>query len=397
MKILILHRVPFAVLHYDQLIDHAAHEVIYLGAEDRLDDLPPDLRAVRIALLPGQDHATHVERSVDRFLGVDRVVSASQYTLRDAARIREVIDCPGMRVDAFDAVDDKVIMKARIRAQGLRAPAFIPYPQFLETQDCPWAGKTVLKPRCETASRNVSVFSSPQMLLAEALRGEIPERPAAESMQVEEFVEGPILHFDGFARHGEIALIQPSRYYGTCLGYARGESLGSMQFDDPALAEAAAGYVRASGIADGAFHLEMIETEAGLCFLEIAPRVGGGGINDVMRLRWGIDLVAADIAVQAGLEPPAYASRPTEERYGFYIVPGHQYAGSRCTVRIDYPERARIVEATAIGADETLGTEITHNAGEVPLYLILRQDPTIDAAALMAGIADSIDIHYAKD
>lgn len=397
MKILILHRVPFAVLHYDQLIDHMAHEVIYLGAEDRLDDLPSDLRAVRVALLPGQDHATHVEASIDAFRGVQRVVSASQYTLRDAARIREAIDCPGMRVDAFDAVDDKVIMKARIRAQGLRAPAFMPYPQFLEAQDCPWMGKTVLKPRCETASRNVSVFSSPQMLLAAAARGEIPEQPAAESMQVEEFVEGPILHFDGFARDGKVVLIQPSRYYGTCLGYALGESLGSLQFDDQALADAAAGYVRASGIADGAFHLEMIQTDAGLCFLEIAPRVGGGGINDVMRLRWNIDLVAADIATQAGMEPPPYAPRATGECYGFYIVPGHPHAGSRCSVRVDYPDRSRIVAETAIGACETLGAEITHNAGEVPLYLIVRQDPADDAETLMAGIAASIDIHYSKD
>lgn len=397
MKILILHRVPFAVLHYDRLIDHAAHEVIYLGAEDRLGDLPPDLRAVRIPLLPGQDHATHVERSIDAFRGVQRVVSASQYTLRDAARIREVIDCPGMRVDAFDAVDDKVVMKARIRALGLRAPAFMPYPQFLEAQDCPWTAKTVLKPRCETASRNVSVFASPRTLLAAAERGEIPDQPAAESMQVEEFVEGPILHFDGFARDGEIVLIQPSRYHGTCLGYARGESLGSLQFDDQALAETAAGYVRACGIADGAFHLEMIQTEAGLCFLEIAPRVGGGGINDVMRLRWDIDLVAADIATQAGMEPPAYASRATDERYGFYIVPGHPHAGNRCTVRFDYPERERIVSETAIGADETLGADITHNAGEVPLYLIVRQDLAIDPTTLMDGIAASIDIQYSKE
>jgi hypothetical protein len=397
MKILILHRVPFAFLQYDQLIDHAAHEVIYLGAEDRLDELPPDLRAVRIPLLPGQDHAPHVEQSIEAFRGVQRVVSASQYTLRDAARIREAIDCPGMRVDAFDAVDDKVVMKARIRALGLRAPAFMSYPQFLEAQDSPWTGKTVLKPRCETASRNVSVFANPQMLLAAAERGEIPDQPAAESMQVEEFIEGPILHFDGFAREGEIVLIQPSRYHGTCLGYARGESLGSLQFDDQALAEAATGYVRACGIADGAFHLEMIQTETGLCFLEIAPRVGGGGINDVMRLRWGIDLVAADIATQAGMEPPAYASRATDERYGFYIVPGHPHVGSRCTVRFDYPERARIVTETAIGADETLGADITHNAGEVPLYLIVRQDLAIDATTLMDSIAASIDIQYSKE
>lgn len=397
MKILILHRVPFAVLHYDQLIDHALHEVIYLGAEDRLADLPTDLRAVRIPLLPGQGHAAHVEQSLDAFYGVERVVSASQYTLRDAARIREAIDCPGMRVDAFDAVDDKVVMKARIRALGLRAPAFMPYPQFLAAQDCPWTAKTVLKPRCDTASRNVSVFASPRMLLAAAARNEIPAQPAAESMQVEEFVEGPILHFDGFAREGEVVLIQPSRYHGTCLGYARGESLGSLQFDDPALAEVAAGYVRACGIENGAFHLEMIEAETGLCFLEIAPRVGGGGINDVMRLRWGIDLVAADIATQAGMPPPAYASHATEERYGFYIVPGHLHAGSRCSVRFDYPERARIVSETAVSADETLGTDITHNEGEVPLYLIVKQDLAIDAATLMAGIAASIDIQYSKE
>lgn len=397
MKILILHRVPFSVLHYDRLIDHAQHEVIYLGAEDRLADLPPALRATRITLLPAEGHAAHVERAVDAFHGVDRVVSASQYTLRDAARIREAIGCPGMRVDAFDAVDDKLMMKARILGLGLRAPAFMPYSQFLATRMCPWTSKTVLKPRCETASRNVSVFSSPQDLLAAAQHDEIATHPAPESMQIEEFVEGPILHFDGFVREGEVELIQPSRYHGTCLGYARGESLGSLQFDDPALAEVAARYVRACGIENGAFHLEMIQTESGPCFLEIAPRVGGAGVNDAMRLRWGIDLVAADIATQAGMPVPAYASNATGEHYGWYVVPGHLHAGSRCRVRFDHPQRQYIVTEAVIGVDEILGADITYNECEVPLYLIVKQDAAIDAATLMAGIADSIDIQYSKE
>jgi hypothetical protein len=33
----------------------------------------------------------------------------------------------------------------------------------------------------------------------------------------------------------------------------------------------------------------------------------------------------------------------------------------------------------------------------VPLYLIVKQDAAIDAATLMAGIADSIDIQYSKE
>lgn len=394
MKILILHRVPFFVLQYDQLIDHAVHEVVYLGVSERIGDIPAGLRCTRVALDDGLDHVEHVTRHADDFRGIDRVVSASQYTLRSAARIRELLDCPGMRTAAFDAVDDKVVMKAHIRRQGLRAPAFMPYADFLAADEVPWHGRTVLKPRAETASRNVSVHAGPQALRAAAAAADVPERLEA-SMQVEEFVEGEILHFDGLVRDGEVVLIQPSRYYGTCLDYAQGAPLGSLQFDCEGSSALAASYVRAAGIENGAFHLEMIEAEDGLCFLEIAPRVGGGGINDAMRLKWGIDLVAADITAQAGMPVPAFAKTQAADNFGFYLVPGHKHAGFRCRARVRSTDG--IVTQTAIEPDTVLNADITHNAGEVPLYLILKQDPACQADEFIAAVGRSIDLHYSKE
>src|SRR3954463_14970786 len=97
MRILIIHRVPFAYINYDRVIDHAAHDVVYVGKRDALANVPEGLRCTKVER-PGEGAvASEVIAifggAVERF---DRVISMSQYEALDAANVREALGVVGL-------------------------------------------------------------------------------------------------------------------------------------------------------------------------------------------------------------------------------------------------------------------------------------------------------------
>jgi hypothetical protein len=222
MKILILHRVPYQKIEYHRGIDHELHEVTYFGEREALNTIPKSLRCAAIER-PGA--ASAFEEAL-LWLGVapqrfDRIFSLSEYELLDAARLRE---CLGVQGPAFEQVRlarDKIQMKAAVSRAGLRVPRFLSLPDFLAGARVPWRGATVLKPHSGASSEEVVVFPSvfETCTAIAAKRSGVPrldnsERDA-EDYEVEEFVSGPILHFDGLVREGDLLTLTASEYVGT--------------------------------------------------------------------------------------------------------------------------------------------------------------------------------------
>jgi hypothetical protein len=284
VKILILHRVPYPFIRYAEHIDHTAHEVVYLGVEAAMATIPADLRCVR-RLRPGvADLASEVLAQVSVSDGFHRVIAMSQYDAVGAAQVREALGVPGDRPALLRVVNDKVAMKRAVAAAGLRVPRFLPLQTALEGAPIPWEGLTVLKPVDGTRSEDVFVFETPQ----QALESPVGSKAVAR-FQLEEFVQGPIWAFDGLMLAGAPLAVMASRYLGTCLGYAQGAPLGIVQVQDVVWDEILP-YVRATGIEQGPFHLEMIEGPDGFVFLEIAARPGGGDTVDTFRRVTGLDM-----------------------------------------------------------------------------------------------------------
>lgn len=124
---------------------------------------------------------------------------------------------------------------------------------------------------------------------------------ALEQYQLEEFVTGDILHFDGLVADGELLTTTASRYVGTCLGYANGEPLGSFHFPLSSLArEWTSTVLSAVGIRNGSFHLEAIDSPEGLVFLEIGNRVGGADVVTTFELATGVHLPSEELRILVG-------------------------------------------------------------------------------------------------
>ncbi|WP_432084995.1 ATP-grasp domain-containing protein [Streptomyces sp. bgisy095] len=340
MDILILHRVPYPKIEYARGIDHTRHRVVYLGTRAALGTLPADLpceRVERAGTRSAFDEAAAWLDDVRR--PFDRIVSLSEYELLDAARLRERYGVPGAPVEQVELARDKILMKRAVADAGLRAPRFLSLADFLDRGgDVPWTGATVLKPHRGASSVDVTVFGSAAEA-HEAVAGrrtgiaglDAAERAGAVSgFEVEEFVEGPVRHYDGLVEGGEVLVVGASEYLGTCLAYAQGLPMGSYQIDCPEeVRDWVAKVLAAVRVEDGSFHLEAIVHEGEPVFLEVGNRVGGADVVAVFELATGIHLPSWELRILLGERVADELPPPPAERswYGWFVHPGHHLAG----------------------------------------------------------------------
>lgn len=242
----------------------------------------------------------HVVQSADEasFLGAasalqaegnhfDGVVALSEYDMVAAARVREMLGTRGHSVSLTLGFRDKVIMKERLFAAGIRVPRFM----RVDATDSSGAVvaavglPVVLKPTSSAGSVGVSVHHSEESL-AKAL-----ESLGSEEFECEEYVSDEVLHVDGVVRNGIHLFTQVSAYVGNPLRFLDGEPLGSFTLNSPEATAAAHGAVDALNLADGVYHLELLRHPSGeLVFLEVGMRAGGAEVVDVLRECRGIDL-----------------------------------------------------------------------------------------------------------
>jgi hypothetical protein len=400
MNILILHRVPYGRIEYERGIDHDAHQVTYFGKQEALDTLPGGLRcrAVRRAgERSAYDEAIElIERTGDRF---DRIISLSEYELLDAARLREAFGVQGPSVNEVQLVRNKVLMKHAVANAGLRVPRIAALPELIQRPfAAAWHGPTVLKPHSGASSEDVRVFASlddalhavhaKQTGIAQ-LDGEIP---LTDQYQIEEFVTGDVLHFDGLVADGELLTTTASRYVGTCLGYANGEPLGSFHFPlSPLARDWTASILAAVGIRNGSFHLEAIDSPDGLVFLEVGNRVGGADVVATFELATGVHLPSEElrILVGAGATSGLPATQTSHEWHGWFVFPGHARAGEEYAgmTGIDrYRSDPAVVRWVELPAGSALQHRVTYSAGEAPLAGIVALPAAAETQAWLQGL-----------
>lgn len=369
MRIAVLHRVPDSLVRYGDAIDHEQHDVTYVGTAERLASLSPALRARRIARPGTGDTAAEVLAALVGLPRPDLVIALSEYDLLAAAQVRAALDVPGDREADVLPVRDKVTMKAAVAAAGLRVPRFSPLADVLAGRDTAWAGRTILKPRAGASSEGVQDLDSVAAALAVA-RAQVPAHAVAD-FEVEEFVEGPIIHVDGIAVDGRPAVVQASRYVGTCLGFAEGLPLGSVQID--ATREIVDWSVRslaAVGVRTGPFHLEGIESPNGLVFLEVGARFGGADVVDTFELATGVRLPTAQLRmlVSPGCTPSSEEGGP-DRRFGWFVWPGHHLGTPYCRISDvgAYPASPVVHRWVQRPPDEPVRQAITYADADVPL------------------------------
>lgn len=381
MNILILHRVPYPRIEYHRGIDHDLHDVTYLGQQSAIDTLPSGLRCkkvIRSGLACASDEALQwLAQFPQRF---DRIISMSEYELLDAARLREALSVEGASLETVNLSRNKLEMKKAVQARQIRVPNFMSLARYLALHGrVPWRGATVLKPHSGASSNDVSIYQQPARTFDEINHKINDLSLSIEDFQVEEFISGPIRHFDGLMLNGKIITMLSSEYIGTCLDYMEhGHPLGSWHLETTLEMQAwVAAVLQAVQIRNGAFHLEAIMGGGEPVFLEVANRVGGADVVATYELATGIHLPSHELRIHIeGLPDVAnFVEMQPTLGFGWFVFPGHthtprMYRG--LTGAENFRASPLVVQWSELQPGALLTEHVTYSAFEAPLAGIVK-------------------------
>jgi hypothetical protein len=321
--VVVLHRWRARYAEYQDYLDHDRTAVSYVSTEVGSASVPA--AAAEVALVEATDDLAEVREQVTSLAARHgrpaAVVALKEDDLLVAARLRQEWDCPGPRPAQLVPLRDKLRMAERVHRAGLALPAFGPATdvetvrEFGDRHGWP----VIVKPRRGSSSAGVTRIAGP----ADCHR--LSLNLAGGPMMVQQFDPRPIYHVDGYFDGKEIGPARVSRYLNTCLGFRSGDSLGSVEMDDPRLVGVITAFsARAlAALADfpTVFHLELfadidgaagggVVDGTGACsFLEVGARVGGAEIPFIWREVHGYDLMGAGFRLQLGQAPPPWPDR----------------------------------------------------------------------------------------
>ena len=376
MNILILHRIPYHKINYHLSIDHDDHQVTYIGLAKNLANLPTHIHYQTVEIAGMGNLAEEVLAAIhSESLSVDLVISLSETELADAARVREALGLPGAGSSEIHQLRDKSLMRQLVAQQDIPVPRTMPLARFIATKTVPWTGKTILKPLDQAAEHNARIFASANEILAAINQNKTgmarldQSSPLVDLFAIEECISGETMHYDGLVRDGTILIMQASQYVGNCLLYSQGQPLGSVQVetstDDIRWAQKV---ITATGIRQGAFHLELVKSLSGRVFLEIANRAGGASVVETFRMATGINLITAELTLLLG-EELSIKVRKKSKRFGWFVFPGHHLEqGTRQIIgHAPYLDHAHMLRYEILGKSCPLPREITYQPNCVPM------------------------------
>ena len=232
----------------------------------------------------------------------DRIVALEEFDVVVAALAREHLCLPGMSSSTAKTFRDKYSMAVKARDAGLTVPDFVPainndeIADYLNRVPPPW----VLKPRSD-----VSAIGIRKLDKADDVRQAIDELNKREALRerasyhvLARFIAGEVFHVDSLVSDSRVAFAGVNKYGRPPLQVAHGGGAYISQTvphnapEKKRLLEINRRLIKAMRMETGATHAEFIKSEADgdFYFLEIASRVGGAHIADVLEAASGINL-----------------------------------------------------------------------------------------------------------
>jgi biotin carboxylase len=232
----------------------------------------------------------------------DRVVALEEFDVMTAALIREHFCLPGMNSSSAKTFRDKYRMAEAARRAGVVVPEFVPLVNpddtraFMERVPSPW----IVKPRSDVSAIGIRKVSDAEEVWR--LVGEMNEREhlreRASYYLLAQFIPGEVFHVDSIVNNGRVVFAGVNRYgrpplqvaHGGGAYVSRGVAHGSE--NEKQLLAINRTLIKGLELERGAAHAEFIksETDGRFYFLEVAARVGGAYIAEVLEAASGLNL-----------------------------------------------------------------------------------------------------------
>ena len=226
----------------------------------------------------------------------DRVVALDEFDQETAALVREHMRLPGMNLSTANCYRDKLAMRTSARQMGFLVPEFCgiffydDLRAYMERVPSPW----LLKPRAEASALGIRKIEDSEKLwrTLEDLGDE------QSRFLLEQFVPGDIFHVDSIVSESKVVFSVAHQYGRPPMqvmhegGVFTTRTVDRNGDDWKKLTELNAKLTPALGMVRGVTHAEYIRAHADgrIYFLEIAARVGGAFIADLVETATGINL-----------------------------------------------------------------------------------------------------------
>lgn len=257
---------------------------------------------------------------------IDRIVALDEFDMENVSAIREHLRIPGMGLTTVRYFRDKLAMRARAREVGISVPGFMhvlnheELKEFMATVPGPW----LLKPRSQASGIGMKKIQRPEELWPwlDKLGDE------QSHFLLEQFVPGRVFHVDSVVSEKQVVFAEAHAYGTPPLDVSHGggvfttRTLERDSEDARALQVINQELIEGLGLMRGVTHAEFLKAHADgkFYFIEIAARVGGAYISDVIESATGVNLWRewAKLEVGAGKEP--YSLPSARKDYAGVIV-----------------------------------------------------------------------------
>ena len=242
---------------------------------------------------------------------IDRVVALDEFDMENVAALREHLRLPGIGLTTVRYFRDKLAMRAWARECGILVPEFIHVLNYDDLREfmAHVAGPWLLKPRAQASGIGMKKIQA-----AEELWPWLDQLGDRQSEYLlEQFVPGSVFHVDGVVSERAVLFAEEHSYGAPPLDVSHQGGVfttRTMPRDAPetlALKELNQKIVQGLGLVRGVTHAEFLKAHADgrIFFLEVAARVGGAYISNMVETATGINLWRewAHLEVAAGKLP----------------------------------------------------------------------------------------------
>ncbi len=257
---------------------------------------------------------------------INRIVALDEFDMENVSAIREHLRIPGMGLTTVRYFRDKLAMRMRAKEAGVPVPEFVHVLNHDELQDymarvpAPW----LLKPRSQASGIGMKKIYQPYELWPwlDKLGDE------QSHFLLEQFVPGSVFHVDSVVNEREV-LFADAHAYGVPpldVSHAGGvfttRTVERDSADAKALQEVNKKLIESLGLLRGVTHAEFLKShsDGNLYFIEIAARVGGAYISDVVEAASGINLWREWARLEVGAGKTPYSIPPQRRNYAGVIV-----------------------------------------------------------------------------
>ena len=233
---------------------------------------------------------------------VDRVVALEEFDVVTAALVREHLCLPGLSSSTAKVFRDKLSMAVHSQRAGIDVPPFVPFlngaevDDFMERVPGPW----VIKPRSDVSAIGIKKVDN-----AAEVRAIVDEMNQRENLRerasyyvLAKFIGGEVFHVDSIVNDGNVLFAGVNQYGRPPMQVAHqggayiSRTVRRGSPDEKTLTTINRKLIKALGLDHGATHAEFIKSDEDgkFYFLEIASRVGGAYIADVLEAATGVNI-----------------------------------------------------------------------------------------------------------